>query len=411
MALPFTGRASPLTHDGIERAAALINVSPATLWSVVTVETRGVGFMPDRRPYVLFERHIFSRRTNARFDAANSDISGPPGGYGAYGAHQHDRLNVAIAYHRQAALESASWGLGQIMGFNAQAAGYTSAEEMVERLVESEDEHLAGTARFISASSLHRRLQTRDWAGFARGYNGASYAANRYDQKLADAYARFSRDGLPDFTIRTLQLLLSYVGEDPGGIDGVEGARTRAAMETFKAKHAVGANRPTDLVSALLDWIGRQDADGAAPAAPSSGVSTPTASTVTSTALASVNMLVLQRLLAALDFDPGPIDGRDGPRTRASLAEAMGDPTPSPANYRRLFSFFLSVIEQDPAVTRPRVALLQLLLTQAGEQPGDVDGLTGRRTENAAAQFRQKHGIPPGPLISRPLFEALIKQI
>ncbi len=118
----------------------------------------------------------------------------------------------------------------------------------------------------------------------------------------------------------------------------------------------------------------------------------------------------MQHLLAALDFDPGPIDGRDGPRTRTSLEEAMGDPVPSPANYRRLRSFFLSVIGQDPVVTRSRVALLQLLLTQAGERPGDTDGLTGPRTENAAARFRQKHGHPRAPLISRPLFEALLQQ-
>jgi hypothetical protein len=265
MPASFTGRASPLTREGIECAAALIDISPATLWSVVTVETRGVGFMPDRRPHVLFERHIFCQRTNGRFDAINSDISGPPGGYGAYGSHQHDRLGAAITFNRQAALESASWGLGQIMGFNATAAGYTSVEDMVTRLLDSEDEHLAGTARFISTSNLHRLLQSRDWAKFARGYNGPGYAANRYDRKLAEAYARFSRDGLPDFTIRTLQLLLSYAGEDPGGIDGVLGARTVAAIERFKARHAVRANTPNDLISVLAGWIDRQDAVGTAP--------------------------------------------------------------------------------------------------------------------------------------------------
>jgi peptidoglycan hydrolase-like protein with peptidoglycan-binding domain len=405
----FTGRASPLTLAGIERAAALIDVSPATLWSVVTVETRGVGFMPDRRPYVLFERHVFSRRTNGRFDATKPDISGPPGGYGAYGAHQYDRLDAAITCDRQAALESASWGLGQIMGFNARAAGYASAEAMVARLLESEDEHLAATTRFISANNLHRPLQSRDWAGFARGYNGPGYEANRYDQKLAEAFARFSRDGLPDLTIRGMQLLLSYAGEDPGGIDGIPGARTTAAMQGFKAKHAVTANAPGDLVKALVDWIGRQDADRSAPA-PNSGASASEAGTITPGAPASVNILVLQRVLAALDFDPGTIDGRDGPRTRSSLEEATGDPIPSPANFRRLCSFLLSIIEQDPAATGPRVALLQLLLTRAGEQLGDVDGLIGRRTENAAAQFRQKHAISQGPLISRPLFEALLQQ-
>ena len=389
----FTGRALPITSEGIESAAALIGVSAATLWSVITVETRGVGFMPDRRPYLLFERHIFSRRTNGRFDAVNADISGPPGGYGAYGAHQYSRLAAAIACDRQAALESASWGLGQIMGFNAPAAGYASAEEMVSRLQGAEDEHLAATARFIAASKLHRTLQSRDWAGFARGYNGPGYAANRYDQKLAEAYARFARDGLPDLTIRALQLLLSYAGENPGGIDGIQGAGTMAAVQRFKAKHAITANTPGDLVKALMAWNERP--------APTPGTDT--------SAAEKVNIMLLQRVLSAAGFDPGPIDGSDGARTRKSLAEATGDPVPSPANSRRLRALFLASIEQNPAATKPRVTLLQLLLQQAGEQPGDADGLPGPRTETAARQFQQKRGIPPAPLINRPLFEALLQ--
>jgi N-acetylmuramidase len=270
MPRPFTGHALPLTPDGIERAAALMNVAAAALWTVITVETQGIGFMPDRRPYVLFERHIFSRRTNGRFDATNPDISGPPDDYGAYGAHQYDRLDAAITCDRQAALESASWGLGQVMGFNAHVAGYASAEEMVTRLLESEDEHLACMARFIAANNLHHHLQSCDWAAFARGYNGPGYAANRYDTKLREVHARFSRDGLPDLTIRTMQLLLSYAGENPGGFDGILGSKTAAAMERFKAKHAVRDTVPAALVAALEDWIGYQDAERTAPAPTSS---------------------------------------------------------------------------------------------------------------------------------------------
>lgn len=375
------------------------------------VETRGIGFLPDRRPSVLFERHIFSRRTNGRFDLTNPDISGPPGGYGAYGASQHDRLNSAIRCDRQAALESTSWGLGQIMGFNAQAAGHASAEEMVTRLLESEDEHLASTARFIAANNLHRHLQSQNWAAFARAYNGPGYVANRYDVKLGEAHARFTRGGLPDLTVRTMQLLLSYAGEDPGVVDGVMGARTNAAIERFKTKHAVRANAAADLVAALEDWIEGQGADdpAAAPASPRMGAAA--ADPSSSDPGARVNMLTLQRILAALDFDPGPIDGRDGPRTRASLEEATGDPVPSFANYRKLCAFFLSVIAQDATATTPRIALLQALLANAGEQPGVTDGLNGPLTENAARQFCLRHGLPPGPLMSRPIFAALLQQV
>ncbi|NBT89135.1 MAG: DUF3380 domain-containing protein, partial [Flavobacteriaceae bacterium] len=35
-------------------------------------------------------------------------------------------------------------------------------------------------------------LKAKDWAGFAKGYNGPAYAKNAYDTKLAGAYANFN---------------------------------------------------------------------------------------------------------------------------------------------------------------------------------------------------------------------------
>ena len=73
--------------------------------------------MPDRRPQILFERHIFHRLTDGKFD--DGQISDPAaGGYGARGAAQYDRLALALAKDADAALQSASWGIGQIMGMN-----------------------------------------------------------------------------------------------------------------------------------------------------------------------------------------------------------------------------------------------------------------------------------------------------
>jgi hypothetical protein len=45
----------------------------------------------------------------------------------------------------------------------------------------------------------------------------------------------------------------------------------------------------------------------------------------------------------------------------------MGDPVPSPARSRPLGSLFLSVVGRDSALSRPQLALLQLLLTRVGE--------------------------------------------
>jgi len=106
--MAFVGLATPLSKDGFAAAASEVNADPIALWAVVTVETSGKGLLPDRRPQILFERHIFSKRTGGRFDASHPEISAPtPGGYGRQGSHQHTRLAQAIGAHRQAALESA----------------------------------------------------------------------------------------------------------------------------------------------------------------------------------------------------------------------------------------------------------------------------------------------------------------
>src|SRR2546423_444942 len=121
----FIGLGTPLTQRGINIAAASLGVGAAELWAVISVETSGCGFLPDKRPKILFERHLFHRLTDGEFDGTNPDISDPTAGeFGAAGAHQHDRLAEAIGLDRAAALQSASWGFGQILGENFAAAGF-----------------------------------------------------------------------------------------------------------------------------------------------------------------------------------------------------------------------------------------------------------------------------------------------
>jgi hypothetical protein len=154
----YVGAALPLHRDGLTAAAAEAGVGPAVMWSVVLVETSGCGFLPDRRPSILFERHIFSSRTELRFDATHPGISGPAGGYGQPGDHQYERLEEAIACDQRAALESASWGLGQVMGFNAALAGLRDAEDMVSQMMRGEDEQILAMASFMRASGMHTSL-------------------------------------------------------------------------------------------------------------------------------------------------------------------------------------------------------------------------------------------------------------
>lgn len=178
-----------LTNDDLARAAEKIGCDVAAVKAVCQVEAPRGGFLPDGQPTILFERHIFSRRTAGKFDQAAPDISNPkPGGYSG-GVAEHARLQKAAALDRNAALQSASWGKFQIMGFNWQACGFPSLQAFINAMYESEGAQLDAFVAFIQSQGLADELRDQRWSDFARRYNGPDYAANRYDIKLAAAYA------------------------------------------------------------------------------------------------------------------------------------------------------------------------------------------------------------------------------
>ncbi len=256
--MDFVDKGQPLTRQGLAAVLEQMGLGhgdAAYIWTVVEVETAGVtqglGFRADRRPQILFERHWFRKFTNDRFDDEAPDISGPPGGYGTF-AMQYARLEKALSLCDNAglgvepALKSASWGMGQVMGFNYQVAGFASAAKMVEAMKTGEDAQLSGMAGFLVANGLVDKLAKKDWAGFALRYNGRNYAQNQYDIKLAQAYQRFASGSLPDLTVRAAQAALFYLGYSPGRIDGILGNRTRGALQSFRIAAGLPAGNELD---------------------------------------------------------------------------------------------------------------------------------------------------------------------
>jgi hypothetical protein len=261
--IEFFGAGSPLTANGIDSVLNAARLGQAELWSVLSVETSGFGYLPDRRPKILFERHIFSRLTGGRYDTQDPDISQPTaGGYGPAGSHQYDRLNAAIQLDEAAALKSASWGLGQIMGENFSAAGYTSVDAMVNDMVTSEDSHLRAMMSFIGAHNLVRPLMDHNWPSFARCYNGPNYAANNYDGLLDRFYTLYSSGQIPDLMTRTAQIYLTYLGYSPGAVDGRMGPATRDAVAAFRVNAGLGQGGEIDeaLLLALKGAVARTPA-------------------------------------------------------------------------------------------------------------------------------------------------------
>lgn len=188
-----------LRESDLASAAARLAVPLAIIQAVNAVESRGQGFLVDGRPVILYERHIMARRLREHGIDPTPYIARSPaivntqrGGY-AGGAAEYTRLSAASEIYLPAALEAASWGAFQIMGYHWQALGYASIHDFVHAHRRSEGDHLEGFVRFIEINpTLHKALKTRKWAQFAQGYNGPAYADNLYDVKLARAYECFA---------------------------------------------------------------------------------------------------------------------------------------------------------------------------------------------------------------------------
>jgi LysM repeat protein len=185
-----------LTAADWQRAADALGVDVASIKAVAEVEAKKSGFLDDGRPKILFEAHQFAARTGDRYDSSHPNISSARWNRDLYvgGAGEYKRLEEAMGLNRDAALKSASWGRFQIMGFNHKAAGYNNVEDFVNAMKQNEGKQLDAFVNFIkSDATMHKALQKHDWAGFAYSYNGSGYAANNYDTRMAEAYARFAK--------------------------------------------------------------------------------------------------------------------------------------------------------------------------------------------------------------------------
>jgi hypothetical protein len=197
----FVGTGDPYTSHDVARCASLLSCETAAIRAVIDVESAGVGFGASLRPLILFEPHIFYRRLaivsrNKLTKAVNAGLAYQRQGMKPYPKLQSSRyvqLEKAMRIDHDSALMSASWGIGQVMGFNFEIAGYGTVSAMVECMKISEGEQLLAMMNFIIGNRLDRYLRSKSWASFARGYNGSNYAAGRYDVKLSVAYQKYAR--------------------------------------------------------------------------------------------------------------------------------------------------------------------------------------------------------------------------
>lgn len=181
-------RTGPPTLEEYRDIAARLAVDAPTLAALRQVESTKNAFDANGHPTILFERHIFSRLTQRRFDASHPEVSAPEaGGYGAL-SMQWGRLKEAYALDPEAAYKATSFGMFQILGKNHNVVGFETAAELARFVSQSEANQVEIFARWVEHEGLLQSLRCLDWAGFAYRYNGSGYQTHQYDEKLRTAY-------------------------------------------------------------------------------------------------------------------------------------------------------------------------------------------------------------------------------
>lgn len=236
------------------KKALEFNLPPAHVLAVTDIESNGKVHGPEGLPMILFEPHIFYRRTSgaARAEAVAAGLASAKWNKRLYARTQAGRwkqIEAAIAILARhglpadAAWESASYGVGQVMGYHWKALGFKSVKAFVDRMKSGAEGQIHIMLRFIVVNHLDDELREGRWTAFARGYNGEAYRANRYDTRLARAALMYGgqsaapdgllRMGARGARVRELQALLVRAGHEVT-IDGDFGPATKDALMAFQ---------------------------------------------------------------------------------------------------------------------------------------------------------------------------------
>jgi len=264
------GSGRKLGPRDVAEVAEKFGLTEVHLRTVMDVETSGRGFDSNGRVERLFEPHIFYRQLKGQTAKLNRAIkqglaySGwrGPGSYPKTPELRWQQFLRAVDIDEEAAIKSASWGLGQIMGSEYEEAGYTSPRAMLDAFAESEREQLVGMCHLIVARKLDVVLMQfpaiQACRKFALRYNGSAYEKNKYHLKLQSAFNRWAlrlkgnqpmsdTDGVlrvasKGMRVKALQKKLNELGYFCGAEDGIFGNRTRDMVLAWQAD----AGRPID---------------------------------------------------------------------------------------------------------------------------------------------------------------------
>ena len=144
----------------LEHATAS-QVEPAVALAIFAVESKRAYDPTTGLVIVRFEPKVFLRRSGR---LVTSDHSSQLAEWQA--------IEEAYALDENAALESASYGLPQLMGFNFGVTSHPDARSLLLAFQRSAREQVAGFFGFVAANNLVGAARERRFVDFARRYNG-----------------------------------------------------------------------------------------------------------------------------------------------------------------------------------------------------------------------------------------------
>ncbi|MBD5370703.1 MAG: N-acetylmuramidase family protein [Bacteroides sp.] len=189
-------RYTHLTDADFRKVARELGVEVAAIKAVVLIEAGAgmKGFWAPGVPVINFDRSMYGIYAGKAQSKAGDKKAKVPSGLTGYPQREWTQLTNARRINRQGADMGTFWGMFQIGGFNYKLCGCQSVEEFVSLMSYSELEQLELFATFLINTGYVKDLRAKNWAAFARKYNGPSYAKRGYHTKMANAYARFKKE-------------------------------------------------------------------------------------------------------------------------------------------------------------------------------------------------------------------------
>lgn len=190
-------RYTRLTEEDFRRVANELQIEVAAIKAVTEIEAGKAmqGFWAPGVPVVNCDRSLWNTvRSKVKSDKkAPENATIPSGLKSTFARNAWQKLVNARKENIEQADLSTFWGMFQIGGFNFKLCGCKSIQEFVGLMSYSELEQLELFAALITNTGQVKYLRTKDWAGFARRYNGASYARRGYHTRMAAAYRKYSK--------------------------------------------------------------------------------------------------------------------------------------------------------------------------------------------------------------------------